>query len=131
LDDKTTIEPAEEVAAIQVLDGHFPNSDGREPVACRSTRAKKDHEILPAQLDSAPPPHPPHAKMFCATWTGNWLETSGISLLGKLPILKTKSAAGRNRAPTIANCCSQAKYHLTERIFFILSGREKAYKIRF
>ena len=55
----------EKFAAIQMLDVHFPTSDGRELVFCRYTQPEKDHKMLLAQLGwELPPQSPPahHAK---------------------------------------------------------------------
>jgi len=40
----------EKFAAIQMLDVHFPTTDGRELVFCRYTQPEKDHKMLLAQL---------------------------------------------------------------------------------
>src|SRR6266702_37836 len=40
----------EQFAAIQMLDVHFPTTDGRELVFCRYTQPEKDHKMLLAQL---------------------------------------------------------------------------------
>jgi len=50
----------EKFAAIQMLDVHFPTSDGRELVFCRYTQPEKDHRLLLAQLGwDLPPQSPP------------------------------------------------------------------------
>ena len=49
----------EKFAAIQMLDVHFPTSDGRELVFCRYTQPEKDHKMLLAQLGWELPPQPP------------------------------------------------------------------------
>jgi hypothetical protein len=40
----------EKFAAIQMLEVHFPTSDGRELTFCRYTQPEKDHKLLLAQL---------------------------------------------------------------------------------
>jgi len=40
----------EKFAAIQMLDVHFPTSDGRELVFCRYTQPEPDHKMILAQL---------------------------------------------------------------------------------
>jgi len=40
----------EKFAALQMLDVHFPTTDGRELVFCRYTQPEKDHKMLLAQL---------------------------------------------------------------------------------
>jgi transposase len=49
----------EKFAAIQMLDVHFPTTDGRELVFCRYTQPEKDHKMLLAQLGWALPPQSP------------------------------------------------------------------------
>lgn len=49
----------EKFAAIQMLDGHFPTSDGRELVFRRYTQPEKDHKLLLAQLGWELPPQSP------------------------------------------------------------------------
>ncbi len=50
----------EKFAAIQMLDVHFPTSDGRELVFRRYTQPEKDHKMLLAQLGwDLPPQSPP------------------------------------------------------------------------
>jgi len=47
-------------AAIQMLDVHFPTSDGRELVFCRYTQPEPDHQMILAQLGwDLPPQSPP------------------------------------------------------------------------
>jgi len=47
-------------AAIQMLNVHFPTTDGRELVFCRYTQPEKDHKMLLAQLGwDLPPQSPP------------------------------------------------------------------------
>src|ERR1035437_3271798 len=41
----------EKFAALQMLDVHFPTTDGRELVFCRYTQPERDHKMLLAQLD--------------------------------------------------------------------------------
>ena len=40
----------EKFAAIQMLDVHFPTTDGRELIFCRYTQPERDHKMLLAQL---------------------------------------------------------------------------------
>jgi transposase len=49
----------EKFAAIQMLDVHFPTSDQRELVFCRSTQPEKDHKMILAQLGWERPPQSP------------------------------------------------------------------------
>jgi len=50
----------EKFAAIQMLDVHFPTSDGRELVFCRYTQPEHDHKMILAQLGwDLPPQSPP------------------------------------------------------------------------
>ena len=49
----------EKFAAIQMLDVHFPTSDGRELVFCRYTQPEKDHRMLLTQLGWELPPQSP------------------------------------------------------------------------
>ncbi len=50
----------EKFAAIQMVDVHFPTSDGRELVFSRYTQPEKDHKLLLAQLGwDLPPQSPP------------------------------------------------------------------------
>lgn len=46
-------------ASIQMLDVHFPTTDGRELVFCRYTQPEKDHQMLLAQLGWELPPQSP------------------------------------------------------------------------
>jgi transposase len=46
-------------AAVQILDVHFPTTDGRELVFCRYTQPEKDHKMLLAQLGWELPPQSP------------------------------------------------------------------------
>jgi hypothetical protein len=47
-------------AAMQMLDVHFPTTDGRELIFRRYTQAEKDQKMLLAQLNwELPPPSPP------------------------------------------------------------------------
>ena len=41
----------EKFAAIQMLDVHFPTTDGRQLVFRRYTQPERDHRMLPAQLE--------------------------------------------------------------------------------
>jgi len=49
----------EKFAAIQMLDVHFPTTDGRELVFCRYTQPEKEHRLLLAQLGWELPPQSP------------------------------------------------------------------------
>jgi len=49
----------EKFATIQMLDVHFPTTDGRELVFCRYTQPEKDHKMLLAQLGWELPPQSP------------------------------------------------------------------------
>lgn len=49
----------EKFAAIQMLDVHFPTSDGRELIFRRYTQPEKDHKMLLAQLGWELPPQSP------------------------------------------------------------------------
>jgi Transposase len=49
----------EKFASIQMLDVHFPTTDGRELVFCRYTQPEKDHKMLLAQLGWELPPQSP------------------------------------------------------------------------
>ena len=49
----------EKFAAIQMLDVHFPTTDGRELVFARYTQPEKDHRMLLAQLGWELPPQSP------------------------------------------------------------------------
>lgn len=49
----------EKFAAIQMLDVHFPTTDGRELVFTRYTQPEKDHKILLSQLGWVLPPQSP------------------------------------------------------------------------
>jgi transposase len=49
----------EKFAAIQMLDVHFPTTDGRELVFSRYTQPEKDHQMLLAQLGWELPPQSP------------------------------------------------------------------------
>jgi len=49
----------EKFAAIQMLDVHFPTTDGRELIFRRYTQPEKDQKILLAQLGWELPPQPP------------------------------------------------------------------------
>ena len=49
----------EKFAAIQMLNVHFPTTDGRELVFCRYTQPEKDHKMLLAQLGWELPPQSP------------------------------------------------------------------------
>jgi transposase len=49
----------EKFATIQMLDVHFPTSDGRELVFCRYTQPEPDHKMILAQLGWELPPQSP------------------------------------------------------------------------
>jgi len=49
----------EKFAAIQMLDVHFPTTDGRELIFCRYTQPERDHKMLLAQLGWELPPQSP------------------------------------------------------------------------
>jgi transposase len=49
----------EKFAALQMLDVHFPTTDGRELLFCRYTQPEKDHKMLLAQLGWELPPQSP------------------------------------------------------------------------
>jgi transposase len=49
----------EKFATIQMLDVHFPTTDGRELVFCRYTQPEQDHKMLLAQLGWELPPQSP------------------------------------------------------------------------
>lgn len=49
----------EKFAAVQMLDVHFPTTDGRELVFSRYTQPEKDHKMLLAQLGWELPPQSP------------------------------------------------------------------------
>jgi transposase len=49
----------EKFAAVQMLDVHFPTSDGRELIFCRYTQPEKDQKMLLAQLGWELPPQSP------------------------------------------------------------------------
>jgi len=49
----------EKFAAIQMLDVHFPTTDGRELIFTRYTQPEPDHELLLAQLGWRLPAQPP------------------------------------------------------------------------
>jgi transposase len=49
----------EKFAAIQMLDVHFPTSDGRELIFSRYTQPEKDHKMILAQLGWELPPQSP------------------------------------------------------------------------
>lgn len=49
----------EKFAAIQMLDVHFPTTDGRELVFCRYTQPERDHKMLLARLGWELPPQSP------------------------------------------------------------------------
>jgi transposase len=49
----------EKFAAIQMLDVHFPTTDGRELIFRRYTQPEKDQKMLLAQLGWELPPQPP------------------------------------------------------------------------
>lgn len=47
------------MAAIQIVDAHFPTTDGRKLVFRRSPRPEKDRKILLAQRGGELPEQPP------------------------------------------------------------------------
>jgi transposase len=50
----------EKFASMQMLDVHFPTTDGRELIFCRYTQPERDHKMLLAQLGwDLPPQSPP------------------------------------------------------------------------
>jgi transposase len=49
----------EKFAAIQMLDVHFPTTDGRELIFSRYTQPERDHKMLLAQLNWELPPQSP------------------------------------------------------------------------
>ena len=49
----------EKFAAIQMLDVHFPTTDGRELIFRRYTQPERDHRMLLAQLEWELPPQSP------------------------------------------------------------------------
>ena len=50
----------EKFAAIQMLDVHFPTTDGRQLIFRRYTQPEKDHKMILAQMQwQLPPQHPP------------------------------------------------------------------------
>jgi len=49
----------EKLAAIQMLDVHFPTTDGRTLIFTRYTQPEKDHQLLLQQLKLRLPPQPP------------------------------------------------------------------------
>jgi Transposase DDE domain len=49
----------EKFATIQMLDAHFPTTDGRWLIFARYTQPEKDHRLLLAQLDLQLPPQAP------------------------------------------------------------------------
>lgn len=55
----TARELIDKLSAIQMLDVHFPTTDGRELVFTRYTQPESEHQMLLSQLDWALPPQPP------------------------------------------------------------------------
>ena len=49
----------DKLGAIQMLDVHFPTTDGRELVFTRYTQPEADQQMLISQLDWTLPPQPP------------------------------------------------------------------------
>ena len=49
----------EKFASLQMLDVHFPTTDGRQLVFCRYTQPEQDHKMLLAQLGWELPPQSP------------------------------------------------------------------------
>lgn len=55
----TVRQAIEKFAAMQMLDVHFPTTDGRELIFTRYTQPEKDQQLLLAQLNWTLPPQPP------------------------------------------------------------------------
>jgi hypothetical protein len=49
----------DKLAAIQMLDVHFPTTDGRTLILSRYTEPNVDHKLLVQRLGLALPPQPP------------------------------------------------------------------------
>ncbi len=49
----------DKLAGIQMLDVHFPTTDGRTLIMCRHTEPNVDQKLLLQQLGLALPPQPP------------------------------------------------------------------------
>ena len=49
----------DKLAAIQMLDVHFPTTDGRTLILSRYTEPNADHKLLLRQLDLTLPSQPP------------------------------------------------------------------------
>jgi transposase len=49
----------DKLAAVQMLDVHFPTTDGRELIFIRYTQPEKDQELILTQLGWSLPPQPP------------------------------------------------------------------------
>jgi len=53
-------------ATMQMIDVHFPTTDGRELIFCRYTQPEKDHKMILAQLGwDLPPQSPPRISQKC------------------------------------------------------------------
>jgi transposase len=61
----------EKMAAIQMVDVHFPTTDGRTLIFSRYTQPEKDQKMLLAQLDLKLPPQPPPRITTGGKLTGN------------------------------------------------------------
>jgi hypothetical protein len=61
----------EKMAAIQMVDVHFPTTDGRTLIFSRYTQPEKDQKMLLAQLDLKLPPQPPPRITKGGKLTGN------------------------------------------------------------
>jgi hypothetical protein len=55
----TSRELLDKLGAIQMLDVHFPTTDGRELTFTRYTQPEPEHLMLLSQLDWALPTQPP------------------------------------------------------------------------
>lgn len=67
----TTKAVLEKLAAIQMVDVHFPTTDGRALIFSRYTQPEKDQKLLLAQLDLKLPPQPPPRITTRGKLTGN------------------------------------------------------------
>jgi hypothetical protein len=63
-------------AAIQMLDVHFPTTDGRTLILTRYTELNAEQKLLVAQLGLQLPPQPPPR----ITAAGNLLPTPALAL---------------------------------------------------
>ena len=55
----TSRELLDKLGAIQMLDVHFPTTDGRELIFTRYTQPEPEHRMLLSQLDWTLPAQPP------------------------------------------------------------------------